>query len=84
MMTYKISLAKKAQKFILKQLGEKQKLIYKAIYKLPSGDTRPLEGHKGLYRLRVGDYRIIYTIDNGNLIICVVDAGNRGDLYKRY
>ena len=83
-MTYKISIDKKAQKFILKQQKSKQILIYKAIYNLPSGDTRPLEGHKGLYRLRVGDYRIIYTIDNGELIVCVVDAGNRGDIYKRY
>lgn len=83
-MTYKISIDKKAQKFILKQSKDKQKLIYKAIYKLPSGDTRPLEGHKGLNRLRVGDYRIIYSVDNGKLIVYVVDAGNRGDIYKRY
>ena len=83
-MTYKINLNKKAQKFILKQPKSMQYLIYKAIYNLPSGDTRPLEGHKGLHRLRVGDYRIIYTLDNGELIICVVDAGNRGDIYKRY
>ncbi len=84
MMTYKISIDKKAQKFILKQTKDKQNLIYNAIYNLPSGDIKPLEGHKGLYRLRVGDYRIIYTIDNGKLIICVVDAGTRGDIYKRY
>lgn len=83
-MTYKISIDKKAQKFILKQSKSKQNLIYKAIYNLPCGDTRPLEGHKGLNRLRVGDYRIIYTINNEKLIVCVVDAGNRGDLYKRY
>lgn len=28
--------------------------------------------------------RAIYTIDNGELIICVVDAGSRGDIYKKY
>lgn len=83
-MTYKISIDKKAQKFILKQPKDKQKLIYKAIYNLPSGDTRPLKGYKGLNRLRVGDYRIIYTVDNGKLFVYVVDAGNRGDVYKRY
>lgn len=32
--------------------------------------------YDGYFRLRVGDYRIIYTLDNGKLIICVIDAGN--------
>jgi len=83
-MIYKIEIDKKAQKFILKQPRAKMELIYKAIYKLPDGDTKSLQGHKGYYRLRVGDYRIVYTIDNGKYIICVVDAGNRGQIYKRY
>ena len=83
-MIYKIDIDKKALKFIQKQQKDKRLLLLKAIYDLPSGDTKPMQGHKGLYRLRVGDYRIIYTIDNGKLIICVVDAGNRGDIYKRY
>lgn len=83
-MTYKISIDKKAQKFILKQQKDKQLLIYKAIYNLPDGDIKALQGHKGFYRLRVGDFRIIYTIDKGELVICVVDAGNRGDIYKKY
>ena len=59
----------------------------KAIYKLPEGnDIKQMRGKKskGMYRLRVGDYRIIYTVDNGRLIVCIVDAGNRGDIYKRY
>ena len=83
-MTYKIDIDKKAQKFILKQQKSKRELIYKAIYNLPQGDTKTLSGHKGFYRLRVGDYRIIYTIDNGIYKICVIDIGNRGDIYKRY
>lgn len=29
-------------------------------------------------------YRIIYSVDNGKLIVYIVDAGNRGDIYKRY
>lgn len=83
-MTYEIKIDKKAQKFILMQPKDKIKLIYKAIYNLPQGDTKVLSGHKGFYRLRTGDIRIIYTVDNGQYIICVVDAGNRGDIYKRY
>ena len=43
-----------------------------------------MKGHPGFFRLRVGDYRIIYTVDNGLLIVRVVDAGNRGQIYNRY
>ena len=42
------------------------------------------EKNKGLLRLRVGDYRIIYSVDNGKLIVYVIDAGNRGEIYNRY
>ncbi|MCD7791783.1 MAG: type II toxin-antitoxin system RelE/ParE family toxin [Oscillospiraceae bacterium] len=37
-----------------------------------------------MLRLRVGDYRIIYTVDNGELTVLVIDAGNRGEIYNRY
>ncbi len=33
-------------------------------------------------RLRVGDYRIIYTVDNGELIIWVVQVGHRSTVYN--
>ncbi|MSP27877.1 MAG: type II toxin-antitoxin system RelE/ParE family toxin [Methylococcales bacterium] len=35
-----------------------------------------------LYRIRVGDYRIIYSIDNTVLIITVVKIGHRKEIYK--
>ncbi len=43
--------------------------------------SRPLRGRPG-YRLRVGDYRIIYTIDDGLLLIVVVTLGHRRDVYQ--
>jgi mRNA interferase RelE/StbE len=43
--------------------------------------SRPLRGREG-YRLRVGDYRIIYTIDNGILLIVVVTIGHRREVYQ--
>ncbi|WP_404816866.1 type II toxin-antitoxin system RelE/ParE family toxin [Streptomyces thermolineatus] len=32
-------------------------------------------------RLRVGDYRVIYTIDNGELVVWVVHVGHRSNVY---
>jgi len=43
--------------------------------------SRPLRGRPG-YRLRVGDYRIIYTIDDGILLLVVVTIGHRRDVYQ--
>lgn len=43
--------------------------------------SRPLRGREG-YRLRVGDYRIIYNINNGVLLIVMVTIGNRRDVYQ--
>ncbi|MFC9844849.1 type II toxin-antitoxin system RelE/ParE family toxin [Streptomyces sp. NPDC060223] len=46
-------------------------------------DVKKLSGHDDLYRLRVGMYRIAYTIDDGKLIILVVEVGHRRDIYRR-
>ncbi|MFZ0768435.1 MAG: type II toxin-antitoxin system RelE/ParE family toxin [Acidimicrobiales bacterium] len=43
--------------------------------------SRPLRGRPG-YRLRVGDYRIIYRIDDGILLIVVVTIGHQRDVYQ--
>ena len=52
---------------------------------LPEGeDIKKLKWHDNLLRLRVGDYRIIYTVDHGELIVMVIDAGNRGEIYNRF
>lgn len=82
---YKIIIKKKAKKFIDKLPKTERLRIVKAIEQLPNGeDIKKLKGHDGLLRLRVGDYRIIYMIDNGELVIYVIDAGNRGEIYNKY
>ena len=35
------------------------------------------------YRIRVGDYRIIYAIEDDRLIVLVIDVGHRRDIYRR-
>ena len=80
-MKYTILYDKAAVKFIKKQSPAQQRRILEAVHALPDeGDRKQLKGHRGLYRLRVGDY----SVDNGKLIVRVVDAGNRGQIYNRY
>ncbi len=82
---YQVIVKKKAKKFIDKLPKPDRIRIAKAINALPDGeDIKKLKGHNELLRLRVGEYRIIYTVDNGKLIVYVVDAGNRGEIYNRY
>lgn len=81
-MMYKIIIEKAAEKFLKKQDGKAQERLLKAIYKLPEGtDIKKLQGHD-LYRLRVGNYRILYTVDDGVKIITIENIDNRGDVYK--
>jgi len=41
------------------------------------------EGHAARWRLRVGDYRVVYTVENGQLIVWVLAVGNRGDICRQ-
>ena len=82
-MQYEIVIDKIALKFIQKQPPQQQQRILSAIKRLPAeGDIKAMRGYKGFFRLRVGDYRVIYTVDNNKLIIRVINVGNRGDVYK--
>lgn len=81
-MTYKIKIRPKALKFIEKQDKVQRTRIYKAIYNLPNGDIKKLVGCRNEYRLRVGNYRIIYELNESELIILVTKADNRGQIYK--
>ncbi|MBN4067745.1 MAG: plasmid stabilization protein [Alkaliphilus sp.] len=78
---YKINLTKKAEKFIKKQDANTQKRIIKAILKLPKGDMKKLKAIDDIYRLRVGDFRVLLEKNDDNLIIIVIDVGNRGQIY---
>ena len=43
--------------------------------------SRQLRGRPG-YRVRIGDYRLIYTIDDGVLLVVVLRLGHRKDVYE--
>lgn len=49
----------------------------------PDG-TRPLTGHPGALRLRAGDYRMIFQVDDHLRQVTIHYFGHRSDVYKRY
>ena len=85
-MQYRIELARKAQKFLSKLPENIRHQIRDKIDALET-DPRPhgcirLQGSKDLYRIRTGDYRIIYTIKDNQLLVLVVQIGHRRDVYR--
>jgi mRNA interferase RelE/StbE len=48
----------------------------------PPGVTA-LQGEPGFLRLRLGDYRLIYTVQDAMLTVLVVTVGHRRDVYRR-
>ncbi|HZR48461.1 MAG TPA: type II toxin-antitoxin system RelE/ParE family toxin [Streptosporangiaceae bacterium] len=48
----------------------------------PDADIKKLVGYEDRYRLRVGDYRVIYQVVDTQLIILVVGVGHRREIYR--
>ena len=48
----------------------------------PDADIKKLAGYTDRYRLRVGDYRVIYEIVDEQLIILIVGIGHRREAYR--
>ncbi len=84
-MVYIITIKKVAIKALEKINEPFYTNIKNAIYNL-ADDPRPV-GYKKLkgseaYRIRVGDYRIIYNIFDDLLIVDIIQLGNRKDIYN--
>lgn len=75
-----INYSKQAIKFLKKQSLDTRKRIVNAIQNLPYGDVKKYQGTSSKYRLRVGDYRVIF--DRQGNILYIEKIGNRGDVYK--
>ena len=71
------------QKNVAKKIIESFNLLkqdpYENIKKL---DIKKLESYENFYRLRVGKFRVIFLIDNDEILIEVIQAKSRGDIYK--
>jgi mRNA interferase RelE/StbE len=87
--TYTIELTGTADKFLTKLARQQPKdaeAIEDAIEDLadiprPTG-CKALAGYTGVTRIRVGNYRVCYTIDAGQLLILVITISNRADVYE--
>lgn len=84
---YEVTLSPEAQKN-LKKIDKKvttkilKKLEDLTSDKFGSLDIKKLKEKKDLYRLRVGDYRIIYSIGRKEIVVYVVKIGHRKDVYE--
>jgi mRNA interferase RelE/StbE len=44
--------------------------------------TKKMIGNEGLWRIRVGDYRIVYKVEGHRLVVLIVKIGHRREVYR--
>ena len=68
-----------------KNIKEEIDLVIKGLAEDPRPyGYRKLHGWEDKYRVRVGNYRVIYEIHDGVLLVLVVSVGDRADVYRRF
>ena len=81
-----IEYSKEAIKYLNKLDSSAKIRLKKAFDRLsnepPGGDIKSLQGQKNLYRLRVGDLRVLFSINSASDIILVNKIVPRGEAYK--
>lgn len=85
-MTYQVGFAPAALRQLRKLDPQARRRIEAAI-ELLSDDPRPpaarmLVNSDGAWRVRVGDYRVIYEIHDDELLVLVLAAGHRREIYR--
>ncbi len=83
---YEVRIARRALKS-LATLPRKDQQRVRAVIDLLADTPRPpncvaLVGEASVYRVRVGDYRIVYEVQDGLLLILVVRIGHRREVYR--
>jgi len=85
---WQIIIHRESEKVLRKLPAKLVKRIWARIRELES-DPRPigckkLVGDQNLYRLRVGDWRITYAVEENKLMIVVLEIAPRGGAYRNY
>ena len=81
---YQLQISNRANKALEKLPDEIYLRLIEAIKSL-ADNPRPfgckkLKGRKG-YRIRIGDYRVVYEINEGVLVVLIIDVGHRREIY---
>ena len=86
-MAYQVILKPAARRDIKKLAGPDQVRIIKRLESLSenprSFGAKKLRGAEDLFRVREGNYRIIYQIQDEMLLVLVVKVGHRREIYRR-
>jgi mRNA interferase RelE/StbE len=83
---WKVELTPAAVRQLRKLDGMVRRRVVTAIDRLaitprPAG-VKALTDHPGLLRLRVGDYRVVYTVRNEQLVVLVIAVAHRREVYR--
>lgn len=83
---YRIELTAAAIRQLSKLDPQARQRVVAAIDRLavrprPSG-VKALTGHPGLLRIRIGDYRVVYTVRDGQLVVVVIAVAHRREVYR--
>jgi mRNA interferase RelE/StbE len=85
-MIFKIELTPAASRDIRKLTGVELKRVDACLMGLSenpfSGNVKKLVGSDSMFRVRVGDYRIIYSVDNDILTVLIIKIGHRREIYR--
>ena len=85
-MKYRVEVKRSVAKALRNILKADQKRISKKIdslaEKLPNPDITKIKGNNPFHKVRVGNYRIVYEIQDDVLLILIVKIGHRKDIYK--
>ena len=84
-MIYRVTILRRAQKELGQLPSEPYRRVRDAIGSLgedprPSGCLK-LTGRDG-WRIRIGNYRVVYEIDDSNQVVTVLHVGHRRDVYR--
>lgn len=84
---YRIEILRDPQK-VLARLPKNTRLRIESAMDTLGENPRPhgyvkMKGYDDLYRVRVGEWRIVYSIEDKQLIILIIEIGPRGDVYQR-